>query len=42
MKNYLELKIPVRWNAVWFGELRKALKRAGIHVTWQNDMIEGW
>lgn len=37
MKNYLELKVPVRWNAVWFGDLRKALKRAGIYVTWQND-----
>ena len=22
---------------MWFGDLRKALKRAGIYVTWQND-----
>lgn len=35
--NYLELKVPVRRNTAWFDDLRKALKRAGVHVMWRND-----
>ena len=37
MTNYLELKVPVRRDAVWFNRLRNALAKAGVPVTWQKS-----
>ena len=37
MKNYLELKVPVRREAAWFNNLRNALAKAGVPVTWQKS-----
>ena len=37
MKNYLELKVPVRWDAAWFNNLRNALAKVGVPVTWQKS-----
>lgn len=40
MSNYLELKVPIRWDAVWFRQLRKAVAAAGISeasVRWQRQ-----
>jgi 2'-5' RNA ligase len=34
MKSYLEIKVPISYNAQWFTELRKALKDIPVH--WQN------
>ena len=34
MKTYLEIKVPISYDALWFAELRKALK--DIPVYWQN------
>ena len=34
MKSYLEIKVPISYNAPWFSELRKALKDMPVH--WQN------
>ena len=34
MKSYLEIKVPISYNALWFAELRKALKDMPVH--WQN------
>ena len=34
MKTYLEIKVPISYNAPWFSELRKALKDMPVH--WQN------
>ena len=34
MKAYLEIKVPISYNAPWFSELRKALKDMPVH--WQN------
>lgn len=34
--NYLELKVPIRQNAVWFVKLREAMAAAHIPVKWQN------
>ena len=35
MKTYLEIKVPISYDAFWFSELRKALKDVPLH--WQND-----
>ena len=35
MKTYLEIKVPISYDAFWFSELRKALKDVPVH--WQND-----
>lgn len=35
MKSYLEIKVPISYDAFWFSELRKALKDVPVH--WQND-----
>ncbi len=34
MKTYLEIKVPISFDAPWFTELRKALKDIPVH--WQN------
>ena len=34
MKSYLEIKVPISYNALWFAEIRKALKDMPVH--WQN------
>ena len=34
MKSYLEIKVPISFDAPWFCELRKALKDIPVH--WQN------
>lgn len=34
MKTYLEIKVPISYNAPWFSELRKTLKDMPVH--WQN------
>lgn len=34
MKSYLEIKVPISYDALWFAELRKALKDIPVH--WQN------
>lgn len=34
MKTYLEIKVPIYYNASWFSELRKALK--DMPVLWQK------
>ena len=34
MKTYLEIKVPISYDAPWFTELRKALKDIPVH--WQN------
>ena len=34
MKTYLEIKVRISYDALWFAELRKALK--DIPVYWQN------
>lgn len=34
MKTYLEIKVPISYNAHWFSELRKALK--DMPVLWQK------
>jgi 2'-5' RNA ligase len=34
MKTYLEIKVPISYDALWFAELRKALKDIPVH--WQN------
>ena len=31
MKTYLEIKVPISYNAPWFSELRKALKDMPVH-----------
>lgn len=36
MANYLELKIPVRYKADWFSQLRQTAKAYGIPVRWQS------
>ena len=35
MKSYLEIKVPITFNALWFQELREALK--DMPVVWQKD-----
>ena len=35
MKSYLEIKVPITFNAPWFHELREALK--DMPVVWQKD-----
>lgn len=35
MKSYLEIKVPITFNAFWFQELREALK--DMPVVWQRD-----
>jgi len=35
MKNYIELKVPVKRSASWFLELRKAMDAVGIPVKWE-------
>ena len=35
MKTYLEIKVPITFNALWFQELREALK--DMPVVWQKD-----
>ena len=37
MKNYLRLKVPVRRDAAWFNNLRNALAKVGVPVTWQKS-----
>jgi len=40
MSNYLEIKVPIRWDAEWFRQLRKAVAAAGISETsvrWQRQ-----
>ena len=37
MKNYLGLKVPVRREAAWFNNLRNALAKVGVPVTWQKS-----
>ena len=37
MRNYLELKVPIRRDAAWFNSLRNALAKAGVPVTWQKS-----
>lgn len=34
MKTYLEIKVPITYNASWFAELRKSLK--DMPVSWQK------
>lgn len=34
MKTYLEIKVPISYDASWFAELRKAIKDIPVH--WQN------
>ena len=34
MKTYLEIKVPITYNASWFAQLRKALK--DMPVSWQK------
>ena len=34
MKSYLEIKVPISFDAPWFSEVRKALKNIPVH--WQN------
>ena len=34
-KSYLEIKVPISFDAPWFRELRGALKDIPVH--WQND-----
>ena len=34
MKTYLEIKVPISYDASWFAERRKALKDIPVH--WQN------
>lgn len=34
MKTYLEIKVPISYDALWFAELRKALK--DMPVSWQK------
>lgn len=34
MKTYLEIKVPISYDASWFVELRKALRDIPVH--WQN------
>ena len=36
MSNYLEIKVPIRWDAEWFAALRGAVASAGITVRWQT------
>ena len=36
MSNYLEIKVPIRWDAEWFAALRDAVASAGITVRWQT------
>lgn len=35
MKSYLEIKVPITFNALWFQELREVLK--DMLVVWQKD-----
>ena len=35
MKSYLEIKVPITFDAPWFVELRNSLK--GMPVLWQRD-----
>ena len=35
MKTYLEIRVPIRYNDLWFQELRTACR--GIPVKWQED-----
>ena len=37
MKTYLELKVPIQYDAAWFAELRKALN--GISIKWQKGFF---
>ena len=36
MKSYLEVKVPIDFNAPWFQELRKKIDEHHISVRWQN------
>lgn len=36
MSNYLELKVPVSWNAEWFAQLRQRMAEENISVRWQK------
>ena len=36
MSNYLELKVPVRWDAEWFARLRERMAEEHIAVRWQT------
>ena len=36
MSNYLELKVPVRWDAEWFARFRERMAEEHIAVRWQT------
>lgn len=36
MKSYLEVKVPIEYNAPWFQELRNKMDEHHISVRWQN------
>lgn len=36
MSNYLEIKVPIRWDAEWFTALRKTMEAENIPVKWQT------
>lgn len=36
VSNYLEIKVPIRWDAEWFAALRDAFASEGIPVRWQT------
>ena len=37
MQNYLELRVPVCFDADWFVELRRVMVEEGINVRWQPE-----
>jgi len=37
MKTYLEIKVPLRYDAIWFEELRRAFQQ--IEVKWQTGFF---
>ena len=37
MKTYLEIKVPIRYDAIWFEELRRACQH--IEVKWQTGFF---
>lgn len=36
MKSYLEIKVPIENDALWFEELRRRIREQGVNVRWQN------
>ena len=38
MKTYLEIKVPLRYDAIWFEELRRVFQQ--IEVKWQINGID--